>query len=46
MSWITERDPFVGELERAQSALRRRVLSSPILTAGRATGIFGSCSIP
>jgi len=25
MSWITERDPFVGELERAQSALRRRV---------------------
>ncbi len=25
MSWITERDPFVGELARAQSALRRRV---------------------
>ena len=25
MSWITERDPFLGELERAQSVLRRRV---------------------
>jgi hypothetical protein len=29
MSWITERDPFVGELERAQSALRRRVETDP-----------------
>jgi hypothetical protein len=29
MSWITERDPFVGELERAQSALRRRVDTDP-----------------
>jgi GAF domain-containing protein len=29
MSWITERDPFVGELERAQSALRRRVDADP-----------------
>lgn len=29
MSWITERDPFVGELERAQSALRRRVEADP-----------------
>ena len=25
MSWITEHDPFLGELERAQSVLRRRV---------------------
>ena len=29
MSWITERDPFLGELDRAQSALRRRVEADP-----------------
>lgn len=29
MSWITERDPFVGELDRAKSALRRRVDADP-----------------
>ena len=29
MSWITERDPFLGELDRAQTALRRRVEADP-----------------
>jgi hypothetical protein len=29
VSWITERDPFLGELERAQTALRRRVETDP-----------------
>jgi hypothetical protein len=29
VSWITERDPFLGELDRAQSALRRRVEADP-----------------
>ncbi|HEY2436343.1 MAG TPA: gas vesicle protein K [Solirubrobacteraceae bacterium] len=29
MSWITERDPFVGELDRAHSALRRRLDTDP-----------------